>query len=582
MGCSMKANLLSIWRQHFVIEDQLLEVDCSMLTPAPVLQASGHVERFTDLMVKDVQTGDCFRADHLVKSSLETKMKNKKTTDSEKEEICKILLQLDNLSADELDAIIRKYDMKSPTTNNALSEPQEFNLMFSTLIGPSGQCKGYLRPETAQGIFVNFQRLLQFNQGRIPFGAAQIGPAFRNEISPRSGLIRVREFVMAEIEYFVDPGNKRHPKFAQVRDTEMTLYSACAQMDGLPPRVMTIGQAVDEGTVANETLGYFMARIHSFLLVVGVNPGRLRFRQHLSNEMAHYASDCWDAECHTSYGWIECVGCADRSCFDLTQHAKATGARLVAEKRLPEPRPVQVCKCVPNKQALGKAFRGEAKSVAEHLALLGTNETRSLKEELHITGQAELSIGRKQYLIDTSMVDIKEFDDKIHVEEFTPNVIEPSFGIGRILYVLFEHSFRIRDGDEQRTYLSVPPILAPYKCSVLPLSSHPSFTPFVAQLSTALTRLGVTHRVDDSSGSIGRRYARTDQIAIPYGITVDFDTVNKSPASATLRERDTMGQIRVPLDELPSLVNNLSNGLMAWSDAQSKYPLFEQQDTGKL
>ncbi|KAF7232882.1 hypothetical protein EG68_07776 [Paragonimus skrjabini miyazakii] len=580
MGCAMKANLLSAWRQHFVLEDQLLEVDCSMLTPAAVLQASGHVERFTDLMVKDTKNGDCFRADHLVKSNLEAKQKHKKTSETEKVEIQRLLTQLDNLSSDELNAIIRRYDMRSPITGNELSEPQQFNLMFETMIGPTGQYKGYLRPETAQGIFVNFQRLLQFNQGRIPFGAAQIGSAFRNEISPRSGLIRVREFAMAEIEYFVDPDNKQHPKFEQVKDVEMNFYSACDQMDGRPARKMTIGEAVQQRIVANETLGYFMARIHLFLLLVGVDQNRLRFRQHLSNEMAHYARDCWDAECQTSYGWIECVGCADRSCYDLLQHTKATATRLVAEKRLSEPRSVQVCECSPNKQAIGKVFRADTKKIADHLATLSLDEACALKSKLEHNGQADLSIDGRAYTIDNSMVHVREYENIVHVEEFVPNVIEPSFGIGRILYAIFEHSFRVRDGDEQRTYLSVNPTLAPYKCSVLPLSNHPDFSPFIRELSGALTRLGVTHRIDESSGSIGRRYARTDQIAIPYGITIDFDTVHKSPASATLRERDSMKQIRVPLDELPTLVSDLSNGVLHWSEAQSKYPAFEQQETG--
>ncbi|KAA3680240.1 glycyl-tRNA synthetase [Paragonimus westermani] len=580
MGCAMKANLLSAWRQHFVLEDQLLEVDCSMLTPAPVLQASGHVERFADLMVKDIKTGECFRADHLIKSNLEAKQKHKKTSETEKTEIQRLLTQVDNLSSDELNAIIRRYDMRSPATGNELSEPQQFNLMFETMIGPTGQYKGYLRPETAQGIFVNFQRLLRFNQGRIPFGAAQIGSAFRNEISPRSGLIRVREFAMAEIEYFVDPSNKQHPKFEHVRDVEMNFYSACDQMDGRPARKMTVGEAVQQRIVANETLGYFMARIHLFLLLVGVDQNRLRFRQHLSNEMAHYACDCWDAECQTSYGWIECVGCADRSCYDLLQHTKATGTRLVAEKRLSEPRSVQVCECTPNKQALGKVFRADTKKIADYLAALSLDEACALKSKLEHNGEADLSIDGRAYTIDNSMVHVREYENIVHVEEFVPNVIEPSFGIGRILYTIFEHSFRVRDDDEQRTYLSVNPTLAPYKCSVLPLSNHPDFFPFIRELSGALTRLGVTHRIDESSGSIGRRYARTDQIAIPYGITVDFDTVHKSPASATLRERDSMRQIRVPLDELPTLISDLSNGVLDWSEAQSKYPAFEQQETG--
>ncbi|CAH8522028.1 unnamed protein product [Heterobilharzia americana] len=560
MGCAMKANLLSAWRQFFILEDHLLEVDCSMLTPEPVLQASGHVDRFTDLMVKDVKTGDCFRADHLVKAALEAKKSNKKTPENEKHEIDQMLVQLDNYGADELHKIIRRFDIKSPTTLNDLTEPQEFNLMFSTMIGPTGQCKGYLRPETAQGIFVNFQRLLHFNQGRLPFGAAQIGSAFRNEISPRSGLIRVREFTMAEIEYFVDPADKSHPKFGET---------------------LTIGEAVNKGIVANQTLGYYMARIHLFLIHIGVDPKRLRFRQHLSNEMAHYACDCWDAECQTSYGWIECVGCADRSCYDLNQHSKATGTRLVAEKPLDEPQTVQICECVPNKSELGKVFRGDAKAVLQQLSSLTLDESRSLKNELESNGKATLTVYGKQMDISQSMVQIKEYENVVHVKEIVPNVIEPSFGIGRILYTIFEHSFRVREGDEQRTYLSVTPVLAPYKCSLLPLSNHPDFAPIIRKLSIELTKCGVSHRVDESSGSIGRRYARTDQIAIPYGITIDFDTLNKSPASATLRERDSMKQIRVPLDELPSLIADISNGIKSWDDARAKYPAFEQQETAQ-
>ncbi|TNN11319.1 Glycine--tRNA ligase, partial [Schistosoma japonicum] len=581
MGCAMKANLLAAWRQFFILEDHLLEVDCSMLTPEPVLKASGHVDRFTDLMVKDVKTGDCFRADHLVKAALEAKKNNKKTSEDEKQEIDKMLLQLDNYGADELHQIICRFNIKSPLTLNDLTEPQEFNLMFSTMIGPTGQCKGYLRPETAQGIFVNFQRLLNFNQGSLPFGAAQIGSAFRNEISPRSGLIRVREFTMAEIEYFVDPSDKRHPKFEEVRNTEMVLYSSCDQMNADRPRRVTIGEAVDQGVVANQTLGYFMARIHLFLVHIGVDPQRMRFRQHLSNEMAHYACDCWDAECQTSYGWIECVGCADRSCYDLNQHSKATGTRLVAEKPLDEPKTVQICECIPNKGELGKAFRGEAKAIIQHLNSLTLDECRCIKNDLMNSGKVTLTVNGKQVDINNSMVQVKEYENIVHVNEIVPNVIEPSFGIGRILYTIFEHSFRVREGDEQRTYLSVSPVLAPYKCSLLPLSNHADFTPFIRKLSAELTKYGVSHRIDESSGSIGRRYARTDQIAIPYGITIDFDTLNKSPASATLRERDSMKQIRVPLDELPSLMSDIANGNKSWNDACDMYPAFEQQETAQ-
>ncbi|XP_049796890.1 glycine--tRNA ligase [Schistocerca nitens] len=578
MGCALKANLLAAWRSFFVLEEQMLEVDCSILTPEAVLKASGHVDRFADLMVKDVVNGECFRLDHLIKAHLEKLCADRKTAPEVKEECRDIIVKLDGMKKDEMAAVLKKFSIKSPLTGNELTEPIEFNLMFGTQIGPSGLVKGFLRPETAQGIFVNFKRLLEFNQGRLPFAAAQIGNAFRNEISPRSGLIRVREFTMAEIEHFCDPSDKRHPKFSGVRGTQLLLYSACDQMEGRSASAYSIGRAVDEGLVANETLGYFLARIQLFLERVGVDRRRLRFRQHMANEMAHYARDCWDAELLTSYGWIECVGCADRSAFDLTQHSKATGVRLVAEKKLPQPVTVDVAEPVPNKGAIGKAFKKEAKVVNDLLAAMDSESVNRLGEELESKGEYVLrGEGDVEFRLTADMLSVRRGQKTLHVEEVTPSVVEPSFGVGRIMYALFEHSFRTRPGDEQRTYFSLPPVVAPLKCSVLPLSGNAEFQPFVQQLSRELTRLDISHKVDDSSGSIGRRYARTDEVAIPFGVTVDFDTL-KEPHSATLRERDSMGQVRVPLDEIPPVVRDLSQGKLTWTDVEARYPKFEQQE----
>ena len=232
MGCALKANIINAWRSFFILEEQMLEVDCSMLTPEPVLKASGHVDKFADLMVKDVKNGECFRLDHLIKAHLEKIKMDKKTDEATKAKIDDIVVKLDGMTKAEMGEILNEFNMKSPLTGNDLTEPIEFNLMFQTHIGPTGLVKGFLRPETAQGIFVNFKRLLEFNQGKLPFAAAQIGNAFRNEISPRSGLIRVREFTMAEIEHFCDPNDKRHPKFETVQDCEISLYSANCQMEG--------------------------------------------------------------------------------------------------------------------------------------------------------------------------------------------------------------------------------------------------------------------------------------------------------------------------------------------------------------
>merc|ERR1719203_245214 len=577
MGCAMKSNLINAWRSFFILEEQMLEVDCTMLTPETVLKASGHVDRFADLMVKDMKNGECFRLDHFIKSHLEKVKADKKTDAATKARCDDIEIKLEGMNKGEMAAIIREFDMKSPLTGNDLSEPIEFNLMFQTNIGPTGLIKGFLRPETAQGIFINFKRLLEFNQGRLPFAAAQIGNAFRNEISPRSGLIRVREFTMAEIEHFCDPADKSHPKFSGVTETVMTLYSACNQMNGEPARQVKIGEAVEEKTIDNQTLGYFIARIQQFLEKAGVDVSKMRFRQHMANEMAHYAKDCWDAELLTSYGWVECVGCADRSAFDLQAHSKATGVSLVAEKKLSEAKTVEITEMVPNKQVMGKAFKKEAKSVSDLLANLSLEDITTFESELESKGEFQLNDSVK---ITKDMVQVKRQTKQVHVEKFTPSVIEPSFGIGRIMYAIFEHNFAVRKEDEQRTFLTLPPSIAPLKASVLPLSGNPEFTPLVKQLSKALTEVEVSHKVDDSSGAIGKRYARTDEVAIPYGICVDFDSL-KEPHTVTLRERDSMKQVRMPLEDVASVVKAMSNDKMSWQQVTEKYPKFEQQETTK-
>jgi glycyl-tRNA synthetase len=475
-------------------------------------------------------------------------------------------------------AVVKKYSMKSPSSGSELSEPVDFNLMFSTSIGPGGGIKAFLRPETAQGIFVNFKRLLDFNQGKLPFGVAQIGNSFRNEISPRAGLIRVREFTMAEIEYFLDPTDKNHPRFHEVKDLKLNLYSACNQMDGESSQQVPLGEAVDKKLIANETLAYFMARIHLFLIKVGVDPVRLRFRQHMGNEMAHYACDCWDAEILTSYGWIECVGCADRSCFDLTQHTLATGVKLSAEKKLEQPKEVRIKACLPNKGVIGKLFKADAKAITEAFANLSVSQVDDLTAAVSSDTSFALSVKGKDINITKEMVILKDEMKTVHVEEVTPSVIEPSFGIGRIMYAVYEHNFRQREEDEQRTYLSLPALIAPYKCSILPLSAKPEFVPFIQKLSKDLRRFDISFKVDDGSGSVGRRYARTDEIAIPFGVTIDFDTLSSNPSTVTLRERDSREQLRIPLDDIPQVVQDLSLERKTWQEVSQVYPRFTEQE----
>ncbi|TIB68089.1 hypothetical protein E3P77_01274 [Wallemia ichthyophaga] len=591
-GSALQANILDAWRKHFIIEEEMLEVDTTAVTLGEVLKTSGHVDKFTDWMCRDTKTGDIFRADHLVEAVLEARLKGDKEARGEqqieqpKEDEKKkkkkvkssavklddavvqqyetILAQIDNFDGEGLADLIEKHSIKSPESQNDLTKPVEFNLMFESSIGPTGQVKGYLRPETAQGHFVNFGRLLEFNNGRVPFASAQIGKSFRNEISPKQGLLRVREFLMAEIEHYVDPLKKNHPRFNEVENVQLQILPNEVQVEGKTDLTkITVGEAVKKGIIDNETLGYFVARINLFLEKIGINKDRLRFRQHMSNEMAHYASDCWDAEIHTSYGWIECVGCADRSAYDLTVHAVRTGQPLVVREPLPEIKIEEKWAPEINKKKFGPTFRANQKIVESTIFALDQPRLECIKKDFDSQGKSDIQAADgNKYDLTPELLTIEKKTFKETKREFTPNVIEPSFGIGRILYALLEHSFYAREQDEGRTVLGFPPLVAPIKALVVPISNSKEFEPIIKGISLRLRKNGVASRVDDSSATIGKRYARNDELGTPYGITVDFATVKKN--TITLRERDTTEQKIGTVEQVVDAIVKLSKGEIEW------------------
>ncbi|KAI8920193.1 hypothetical protein DFJ77DRAFT_507576 [Powellomyces hirtus] len=603
-GCALQNNILSLWRQHFILEEDMLEVECTNLTPEAVLKTSGHVERFADYMVKDTVTGDIFRADHLVKQVLGQRIEDDEKVQSgnapkpakgqakleplaaeTRSEYELILETLDNYVGDELRKLIRRLDIRAPSTNNEVTDPVLFNLMFETQIGPTGQFKGYLRPETAQGHFLNFKRLYDYNTGQVPFASASVGKSFRNEISPRQGLLRVREFTMAEIEHYVDPNGKKHSRFNEVRDLVVPLYSADAQQAAAGPTKMSIGDAVEKGIINNETLGYFVARIYLFLTRIGIDPARLRLRQHMSNEMAHYACDCWDAEIESSYGWIECVGCADRSAFDLTAHTKKTGEKLVVREALPEPLIEDKWTLEVNKKTFGPAFKKDAKAVQGFLDSMKIDEAwdevklQELKEQL-AAGSGKTSItgtDGKTYELTDNLVTIEKKTIKSFIREYIPSVIEPSFGIGRILYQLLEHAYYRREGDDEaRHVLRFPACVAPIKTLVVPISHSGDFNPFIKQIVTGLRRSNIANKVDDSGSSIGKRYARNDELGTPFAVTVDFQTVQDQ--TVTLRERDSTKQIREKIPVILDIVKDLVEEKTTWKEVEARFPAFVSQE----
>lgn len=610
-GCAFQANVVDQWRKHFILEEDMLEVDCTMMTPYEVLKTSGHVDKFSDWMCRDLKTGEIFRADHLVEEVLEARLKGDKAArgineeeaeeDADKkkrkkkvkqikavklsDEVVKeyqeILAKIDGYSGPELGELMVKYNIGNPVTGEALEAPRAFNLMFETAIGPSGQMKGFLRPETAQGQFLNFNKLLEFNNSKTPFASASIGKSFRNEISPRAGLLRVREFLMAEIEHFLDPEDKSHPKFHEVKDVKLSFLSREIQEAGsTEPVVKTIGEAVESKMVDNETLGYFIARISQFLISIGVDPTKMRFRQHLANEMAHYAADCWDGELLTSYGWIECVGCADRSAYDLSVHSKKTKQKMVVRQKLDEPIEVTRWEIDLTKKLFGPKFRKDAPKVEGHLLNLSQDELATKGEELKNTGKIVFKVDgvEGEVEMDDKFVTIEQRTRTEHVREYVPNVIEPSFGIGRIIYSVFEHCFWSRPEDTARAVLSFPPLVAPSKVLLVPLSNHKDLAPVTAAVSKLLRREKIPFKVDDSGVSIGKRYARNDELGTPFGVTIDFDSVKDG--SVTLRERDSTKQVRGSALDIIKAIREITYNGVSWDEGTKDLtPFVSQSET---
>ncbi|GIX63947.1 glycine-tRNA ligase, putative [Babesia caballi] len=599
-GCALKAQLENLWRQHFIVFDEMLEVSCPCITPYSVLKASGHVDRFTDLMVTDLVNGECYRADKYLEDVIESvlsTLKGKSVSDNVNaknaallklgcEELEKLQNVVGNMTLEDVESFIRQHQITSPI-GNELSKPFPFNLMFQTTIGPKKDQKGgvnsvvYLRPETAQGIFVNFNRLLESNGGKMPFAAAQIGLGFRNEISPRNGLLRVREFLMAEVEYFVHPEKKTHTRYHEFKHVELRLLPKDTQERGESTVVtMKVEDAVGNGVIANEALGYFLARTSLFLEKCGIMSQGLRFRQHMSDEMAHYACDCWDAEILTSYGWIEVVGHADRMAYDLKAHSQATNTQLTASQRYPEP--ITVEKVVPtyNRPLIGKTFKDKNAKVLQILDNMPQEESIKIENELNATGTAVIrSSDGHEFVVTRDMLSFKTVKSVQCEETFIPSVIEPSFGMGRLIYCILEHSYKVRPAQnqqEERTYVALKPQLAPTKCCLLPLSSKDVFNPLIAQIQRYLNSAGLSYKIDNTGASIGKRYARTDEIGIPFAITIDFQSVNDG--TVTLRERDSMEQVRLSSEIVADIIADLIRGKSTWEDVTTAHPIFTQQE----
>ena len=390
LGVEMKNNVKKAWWRANVQErDDMVGLDAAILMHPEVWRASGHLDTFTDPMV------DCRN--------------------------CKSRFREDELESD-----------VCPTCGQrgTFTEPRMFNLMLRTFVGPvqDDAATVYLRPETAAGIFVNFENVLTTTRRKLPFGVAQIGKSFRNEITPRNFIFRTREFEQMEIEYFCHPEESAamHERWLQDR----------------------------------------MAWYERF----GMKRDRLKLRAHDPDELSHYSRGTSDVEYLFPIGWAELEGIANRGDFDLTQHAKFSGKTL-------------------------------------------------------------------------------SYFDEERKEHVVPHVIEPSLGVDRCTLAFLSDAYAEEedDGGEKRVVLRLHPAIAPIKVAVLPLSRKETLTPTAREIHARLRKLWMTQY--DDAQSIGRRYRRQDEIGTPLCVTVDFQTVEDDHA-VTIRERDSMAQVRVPIEGL--------------------------------
>ncbi|MFC2014744.1 glycine--tRNA ligase [Chloroflexota bacterium] len=386
LGVELKKNVKEAWWNSVVRErDDVVGLDTSILMHPRVWEASGHISGFSDPLV------DC--------------------------KDCKMRWRSDHLETD-----------KCPSCGGELTEPRQFNLMFKTFMGPVEDEAGivYLRPETAQGIFVNFQNVLNTTRKRLPFGIAQIGKVFRNEITTGNFIFRDREFEQMEIEYFVKPG------------TDEECFESWLE----------------------QRLNWYTSH--------GINRNHLRLNEHEKEKLSHYSRRTIDINYLFPMGWDELEGIANRGDFDLTQHAKFSGKEL------------------------------------------------------------------------------SYFDEETK-EHIVPYVIEPSAGLDRaVLAFLCEAYDEEPDKNEMRTVLRFHPSIAPYKVAILPLSRREPLVNMSKDIHSDLRKQLMV--VYDDAQSVGRRYRRQDEIGTPFCVTVDFQSLEDN--QVTIRERDSMNQIRIPVSEL--------------------------------
>jgi glycyl-tRNA synthetase len=447
LGTKLKRNIESSWRDHFVRRQGFLELEDPIINPERVFRASGHLDHFKEHSAECTKCGRSFRADHLIEEK--TGLEN-----------------VEAMGPEAIRTLLRQHDVRCPNCGGPLKDPVLILTMFKTEIGATGGETGYARPEAAQGMFTNFRRAYLQAREKLPFAIAQTGKVLRNEISPRKGMTRVREYTIMELELFFDPQNPACPWLGEVADETINLLTEEMEARGeKTPLETTVAEALRNGHVLTEWQAYFMGVSKRFVTHLGIPPERQRFRAHLPAERSHYSAQTHDHEVQLeSYGWLEVAGHAYRTDYDLKAHQNGSG---------------------------------------EDMTVLRDDGTR-----------------------------------------FIPHVVEPSFGLDRLFIAALETSYAYK---EKRNIFGLPRDLAPYQVSVFPLVTKDGLPEEARKVHGALLDAGFVAAYDEG-GSIGRRYARSDEIGTPLAVTVDYDT--PKDGTVTVRDRDSWGQVRLPLRTL--------------------------------
>ena len=545
LGARLKLNIEKKLRELFVNKLGILEIESPIIAPADVFEASGHVEHFKEPMVECLKCRKKFRADHLLREIAEI---------SEAE--------AERLGLKELREAIKKNEIQCPECKGTFDEPKQFLTMFKTTIGPYSEAIGYGRPEAAQGIFVEFNRLYSMAREKLPFGALQIGHALRNEISPRQGLIRLREFTITDLEFFFDPEEPNCYLMKEVENetlrlllAENRLKSGVGHADASEEVVeLTVKEALKKGIIKSEWQATFMALAKRLLIDLGVPAEKQRFIEKLPWERAHYSLQSFDQEVLVErWGWVEVSGHAYRTDYDLRSHMEHSGVDMHVFKEYEKSIEKEQITIKPVMAKLGPIFKGETAKVADMLSKADPKEVETAikKSGYYVLGK---------YKILPEHIDVARQKVVERGKHFIPHVVEPSFGSDRLLYVALEYAYHVK---EDRAILSFPRDISPIQVGVYPLVSKDGLPEKAVTVHKILLDEGFIAEYDEA-GSIGRRYARADEIGVHLGITVDYDTLSDN--TVTIRDRDSWKQVRSKIEDLKELLHKYFRGKISFEE----------------